>query len=71
MSDIHPYHNVSAKCIGFNGSYGTREVQLNRILEEQQDAPNKFWITQIIPIDDRGNDYFWFFYHIISPNTIL
>ncbi len=57
------FTNVKAKQISFAGQYGDNEKQLNKILKAQTDAPKPFHISQIIPIDDRGNDYFWIFYH--------
>lgn len=54
--------DVKAKCVSFQGQYGTGEEQLNKVLQAQSDAPKKFRIGQIIPIVDRGNSYFWFFY---------
>ena len=53
---------VKAKNIKFSHSYGDNEEQLNRLLDYQRDAPKRFHIEQIIPIVDRGNDYFWIFY---------
>ncbi len=55
--------NVKAKCISFSGTYGDNEKQLNKILDYQRDNPNPFHIREIIPIDDRGHDYFWIFYY--------
>lgn len=50
------------KKISFNGSYGTNEEQLNNLLSLQQDAPNFFWINQVLPMNDRGYEYFWIRY---------
>jgi hypothetical protein len=62
------FTNVKAKCISFSGQYGDSEKQLNKILEAQTDAPKPFHIKEIIPIDDRGHDYFWIFYHGEFPD---
>ena len=62
------FMNMKAKCIGFSKQHGDNEDQLNRILECQQDGVKRFHIEQIIPIDDRGNDYFWIFYRGEFPN---
>ena len=57
------FMNVKAKNISFQKTYGDNEEQLNKILKSQSDAPKTFHIENIIPIDDRGHDYFWIFYH--------
>ncbi len=60
--------NAKAKCISFSGQYGDNEGQLNKILKAQQDAPKMFHILNIIPIVDRGNDFFWIFYYGEFPD---
>lgn len=62
------FKNVKAKQVSFSGCFGDSEIQLNRILDHQRDAPDRFHIKQIIPIVDRGNNYFWIFYYGIFPD---
>lgn len=61
------FMNVKAKHISFSGSFGSSEKQLNRILDYQRDAPDYFHIKQIIPLIDRGTNYFWVFYSGTFP----
>lgn len=56
------FMGIKAKCVSFQGQYGDNEKQLNKLLSSQKDTESGFHIEHIIPIVDRGNSYFWFFY---------
>lgn len=64
IGNLDDFTNILTKNIHFNNSYGSDDEQLNRILKLQYDAPKKFKIRNIIPMDDRS---FWIFYYGTFP----